>query len=189
MMKRHIPLLALPLLSIAACLDMSDQESADGTSSQASVATLDPGGLAGSPQPSAVITGRICETFGSKFCVGAPTIAFQDPVLETTGGRILQIGSVAGGVHLAFNADPTRCVAVKNASTSVEVRACTVDSATWIPQLGPDGISCLFLNKLGGYLSGPNSEGKFNVVARGANGWLQQFIVVSLSPNFLPCGN
>jgi hypothetical protein len=190
MMNRYICLLTLSLLSITACLDLSDQDSADGTSSQASVATLDPGGLAGSPQLSAVMTGRVCETYGSQLCVGAPTIAFQDPVLETVDGRILQIASVTGGVHLAFNADPTRCVAVKNASTLVEVRACTVDSAVWIPQLGQDGHSCLFQNKAtNGYLGGPNTGGKFNVVDRAATGWSKQFTVFSLSPNFLPCGD
>lgn len=177
MMKRHLCLLVLPLLSIAACLDMSDQDAAEGASSQASVATPDPGRLAGSPQPDAVLAiERVCETFGA-FCVGAPTIAFEDPVVETAGGRILQIVSVAGGVNLAFNADPTRCVAVKNASTLVEVRACTVASAVWKMQNGPDGHSCLFQNQLGGFLSGPGNGGRFNVVSRGASGWLQQYTV------------
>src|SRR4051812_136343 len=169
-MRRHICLLALPLLSTAACLDMSDQDTTDGTSSQAAGITP------------AAVTGRVCETFGA-FCVGAPTIAFEDPVVETTGGRILQIVPVAGGVNLAFNADTTRCVAVKNNSSLVEVRACSQASATWIPQRGPDGQSCLFQNLLGGFLSGADSGGQFNVKARGANGWFQQFINPGIACN------
>lgn len=171
MMKRHISLLALPLLSIAACMDMSDQDSTDGTSSQAAEAAA----LAGSPQAAAAPTGRLCESHGS-FCVGAPTIAFEDPVVETAGGRIFQFPTSGGFVLFAFNADPTRCAAVKNNSDLVEVRACTnVPSALWIPQLGPDGHSCIFQNQLGGYLSGPNSGGQFQVKSKGANGWFQQF--------------
>jgi hypothetical protein len=191
MMKRRICWLALPLLSIAACLDVSAQDSADGTSSRAPVATPDPGGLAGSQADAiAVAQGpRICESYGSLLCVGAPTIAFEDPVLETAGGRVFFIRPVDGGVNLAFNADPTRCVAVRNATALVEVRACAnVESATWIPQVGPDGHSCLFLNKRGGYLSGPNNVGQFEVVARGQKGWSQQFTAFSVVPTHLPCG-
>jgi hypothetical protein len=168
-MMRNICLLALPL-SITACLDMSDQDPMDGTSSQA----LGPAVT--------ITTDRICETFGS-FCVGAPTIAFEDPVVETPTGRIFQINSVTGGVHLAFNADPTRCAAGKNNSTLVEVRACTVPSATWIMQPGPNAGSCIFQNQLGGVLSGPNSAGQFEVRSRGASGWLQQFFIPSHACN------
>jgi hypothetical protein len=170
MMKRHISLLALPLLSIAACLDMSDQESTDGISSQETGAAA----LAGSPQPAAV-TGRICESHGS-FCVGAPTIAFEDPVVETAGGRIFQIPTSGGFVLFAFNADPTRCVAVKNGSDLVEVRACNnVPSALWIPQRGPDGTSCIFQNQLGLYLSGLDNGSQLHVKTKGLGGWFQQF--------------
>jgi hypothetical protein len=194
-MKQRICLLALPLLSIAACLDMSDQDSTDGTSSQASVTTLDPGGLPGSPQADAIIggTSTICETYGGSRCVGAPTIAFEDPVLETATGRFLQIApvaGVAGGVTLAFATDPTRCVAVKNASSLVEVRACSVQSAIWIPQLGSDGHSCIFQNHLNKeYLGGPNTGGQFNVVGKNATGgWLKQFTLSFLPRGFFPCG-
>ncbi len=181
MMKRHIPLLALPLFSIAACLDMSGQDSTDGSSSQAAGAAA----LAGSPQAAATITNRICETNGS-FCVGAPTIAFEDPVVETTGGRIFQIQTSGGFVLLAFNADPTRCVAVKNGSTNtdglVEVRACSgVPSALWVPQRGPDGQSCIFQNQLGLYLSGRNMGTQFHVRAKGEGGWFQQFMNPGIS--------
>jgi hypothetical protein len=178
-MKRHISLLALPLFSIAACMDMGDQDSTDGTSSQAAEAAA----LAGSPQAAAA-TGRICETNGS-FCVGAPTIAFEDPVVETAGGRIFQVLTSSSGnfVLLAFNADPTRCAAVKNGSDLVEVRACAnVPSALWIPRRGPDGQSCIFQNQLKDalgnsvYLSGHDDGSQFHVKTKGANSWFQQFI-------------
>lgn len=50
MMKRRISLLALPLLSIAACLDMSDQDPTEGTSSQGIIIPADGGGGA-QPDP------------------------------------------------------------------------------------------------------------------------------------------
>jgi hypothetical protein len=165
---------------------MSDQDSADGTSSQASVA-------AGSPQAAAPITDRICESHGS-FCVGAPTLAFQDHVVETAGGRIFQVPASGSFVLFAFNADPTRCVAVKNGSDQVEVRACTnVPSALWIPQLGPDGHSCIFQNQIGGpsgsvYLSGRGDGSQFHVKSKGADGWFQQFTFPDLPPGSLACG-
>jgi hypothetical protein len=174
MMKRYIPLLALPLFSIAACLDMSDQDSTDGTSSQAA-------DLAESPQAAAG-TSRICETNGS-FCVGAPTIAFEDPVVETAGGRIFQVPTSGNFVLFAFNADPTKCVAVKNGSSLVEVRSCNVPSALWIPQRGPDHSSCIFQNQLGLYLTGHNDGGQFHVESKGAAGAFQQFINPGITCN------
>lgn len=190
MMKRQLCLLALPLLSITACLDMSDQDAADVTSSQASLSTLDPGDLAGSPEADApaAVDGRICETYGSR-CVGAPTIAFQDPVIETDSGRNLQIARVAGGWHLAFTADLTRCVAVKNGTTQVEVRACaSAASAVWTILPGPDGHSCRFQNTVNHlFLGGPNDGGKFSVVGDdAAGGWLKQFYVPGLPRGILP---
>lgn len=170
---RHICLLALPFASLAACMDMSDQDPMDGTSSQAVGPAV------------TITTDRICETFGSS-CVGAPTIAFEDPVVETPTGRIFQINSVTGGVHLAFNADPTRCVAVKNNSELIEVRACTVSSATWIMEPGPHAGSCIFENQLGGFLSGPGSGGgRFLLGTRDAamQGLLQQFTISSHACN------
>jgi len=175
MTKRRIYFLALPLLSTPACLDMSDQDAADETSSQASLSTLDPAAV---PAAAGV---RICYSHGD-FCVGAPTIAFQDPVVETAGGRLFQVLAGGGFVAFAFNADPTRCVAVKNGSDLVEVRACSgVPSALWIAQRGPDGQSCIFQNQIHDaanqpvYLSGHNDGSPFHVVRKGANDWFQQF--------------
>lgn len=164
-MKRCICLLALPLLSLTACLDPSDQDPADGTSSQAVAA----------PPVSTQATGNnICESHG-QFCVGAPTIAFEDPVVETLTGRLFQIVFVAGGINLAFTAEPNKCVAIKNNSNLVEVRACTQPSAVWVPQTGPDGHSCVFQNQ-GRYLSGHNMAGsQFTVESKGASDAFQQF--------------
>jgi hypothetical protein len=155
-------------------MDLSDQDPIDGTSSQAVGPLV------------TITTDNICETFGSgPSCVGAPTIAFEDPVVETASGRIFQINSVTGGVHLAFNADPTRCVAVKNNSELIEVRACTVSSATWIMQPGPHPGACLFQNQLGGFLSGPGNGGRFLLGTRDAAqfGLLQQFTIPSHACN------
>jgi hypothetical protein len=166
MMKRRICLLALPLLSTAACLDMRDQDSTDGTSSQA----LAP----------RVLTDHICEQFGAQWCVGAPTLAFEDPVVETVSGRIMQFIFVSGGVNLAFNADPTKCVAVKNNSNLVEIRACSQPSAVWIVQTGPNGHSCVFQNQLGGVLGGRGDGGQYSVVPTTDKPAFKQFTVPSL---------
>jgi hypothetical protein len=65
MLKRRICLLALPLLPTAACLDTSDQDSADGTSSQA---------LGVPPAAS------ICESHGSfQSAAGHPTLTAHRP--------------------------------------------------------------------------------------------------------------
>ncbi|HEY0994252.1 MAG TPA: hypothetical protein VGD80_44660 [Kofleriaceae bacterium] len=168
MMKRHIGLLALPLLSIAACMDMSDQDATDDTSSQASVTP-------------AAVPGRVCYRNGN-FCIGAPTIAFGDPIIETPGGRILQVQTSGGLVRFAFNAEPNKCVALTNSLDAVVVRACTVSSALWIPERGPDGVSCIFRNQLSLYLSGHNSGSPFHLVNKGAtNDWFQQFFNPGIS--------
>jgi hypothetical protein len=173
MMKQRVYLLALPLLSITACLDMSDQDTADETSSQASLSTLD---------PAAVVVAdhvRICESKGS-FCVGAPTIAFQDSVVETTGGRLFNVLAGDGFVAFSFSAEPNKCVALKNGTGLVQVRACSgVPSALWRAQRGPDGQSCIFKNQIGNqdgvYLSGQDNGSPFEVKPPGAGGWFQQF--------------
>jgi hypothetical protein len=171
MMKRRICLLAVPLLSIAACLDMSGPDSADGTSSQASAV---------SPDAITQIDTALCETYGGMRCVGAPSLAFEDPVRETATGRTLHIAAVEGGVHLAFAADSSRCVAVKNGTNLVEVRACSgVHSAVWTLQPGADGHSCMFQNSVNSqFLGGPNNGGQFNTVgAKATGGWLKQFTI------------
>ena len=178
MTKRHVYLLALPLMSTTACLDMSDQDAADDISSQASLSTLD------SAAVPATTGFRICESHG-QFCVGAPTIAFQDSVEETPSGRlfeVLLVDTTAGQrlVQFVFDGGMNKCVAVKNNSDLVQVRACGTDvvSAFWIPERGPDGQSCTFRNKgTSVYLSGHNDAGLFHVKEKAAtaDGWRQQF--------------
>ncbi|HSR98002.1 MAG TPA: hypothetical protein VLM79_13170 [Kofleriaceae bacterium] len=165
MMKRRIYLLALPLLSITACLDMSDQDAADGTSSQESVTP-------------AVARSTVCYSHGG-FCIGAPTIAFGDRVVETTGGRIFQVQASGNFVRFAFDAEPNKCVALNDTNgdgKKVVVRACTVSSALWIPERGPDGTSCIFKNSLSQYLTGHNDGTPFFLAAKGgADHEFQQF--------------
>ena len=187
-MKSRVYLLALPLLSITACLDMSDQDAADVTASQASQAslvTLDPAAV------TAASGVGVCESKGLHFCVGAPTIAFQDPVEETPSGRRFDVLDFDIDNHhfvaFAFTADPTRCAALKNNSDLVQVRACTnVPSALWAPERGPDGQSCIFRNqeqrnRNNVYLSGHNDGSPF--VARPARepGAFQQFFNPGIS--------
>jgi hypothetical protein len=185
MMKRRVYLLALPLLSITACLDMSDQGAAGVTSSQESRSTLDPAAVP------AVDGIRICESHGG-FCVGAPTIAFQDSVIENTGGRFFQLQLGAGSVAFAFNAELNKCVALKDGTDLVQVRACSgVPSARWMPERGRDGTSCIFRNqvKVNGvsvYLSGQNNGSRFEAKPLEAGGWFQQFFNPGIECILLP---
>lgn len=250
MMKRHISLLALPLLSIAACLDLSDQDSTSGTLSQASMGMPTQGGgggghkgggggghngggaptvrptspaqlqqgnalrsetpgtqtafddlstgpatdpaeteeadveprqtgadvLAGSPQPSEVLSGHICESYGGKRCVGAPTIAIGASVKETDSGRILLLDQGPTFDRIRFNADSGKCVGVAADGSSVIVMSCNARGAEWRQGPGSDGHSCIFQNvEFTGYLSGPDNGGQFQLKPRPTTRWLQQF--------------
>jgi hypothetical protein len=171
MMKRHLCLLAVPLLSIAACIDTSDPDSAADTSSQASAVSAD---------DIVQVDTHVCESFGDQRCIGAPDLAFESPVRATATGRTLRIVAVTGGVHLSFLADTSRCVAVKKGSTSVEVRACSgVQSAVWTLHRGQNADSCMFKNTVNSlFLAGPNNGGQFNTVgANATGGWLKQFTI------------
>jgi hypothetical protein len=134
--------------------------------------------LTGASGASAVTEGFICET-NSGYCVGTPTLNFDDPIIETHG-RILQMANVGSSeidVKFPFNEDPSKCVAVANAGTLVEIRACSVASAVWVVQRGKDGISCIFENQqFGGYLSGDAKGHQYRLEAKNANGWFQQML-------------
>ena len=93
------------------------------------VAVITPLAFASANQAYASVT--ICEVSGS-FCVGAPTIGINDPVKETTGGRLITESSTNGGnpFKLKFSADTTKCVGV-NASNNTIVKSCTDSGVDW----------------------------------------------------------
>jgi hypothetical protein len=133
--------------------------------------------LAASPAASARVGLHLCETFGHNYCVGAPTINLYDPVIETTGGRLLNfIPSSGGGEKIAFSADITKCVAAANNGHDVVVHPCDGSGTVWIEHQCP-ATTCFENNKFATlYLSGRDSLGsQYQIKIRGAAGWDQQF--------------
>ena len=120
----------------------------------------------------------ICEAFGH-YCVGAPSLALFDPVVETTGGRDIFVLSLGGTSYLLeFNADRSKCVAGANNGVDVTIHPCDGGvGIVWKTHLGNDGASCLFESQKfsGLYLSGANNGTQFKIKSKGLTGWLQQF--------------
>ena len=133
----------------------------------------------------------ICETNGN-YCIGDPhsSLPLYDPVKEMLAGQIIDIKSQGGiSYKLAFDQAPSRCVAASNNGTSAVIHACSGGlGIIWKAHLGKDGRSCIFQNQRfsGKYLSGAGNGTQFKLKAKGAKGWLQQFIFSSHVIS--PCG-
>ena len=131
--------------------------------------------VAVSPAASARVGGHLCETFGS-FCVGAPTVGLDDPVVETADGRLLNIFPAGSGEELQLVDNTSLCVAAANNGSDVVMHPCNGGLGTiWHEQQGP--ATTLFENNefSGKYLSGANNGTQFRIKNRGASGWEQQF--------------
>jgi hypothetical protein len=121
----------------------------------------------------------LCEAHGD-WCVGAPSTTQNDPVIETTKGRTIDVENVSGNTYLFVLVANTRlCVAADTTGTRAVLLPCSgVAGVNWVASKGPDGESCLFKNAhFGGYLSGNNNGTQFEV--RGLNaapGLRQQFL-------------
>ena len=139
--------------------------------------------LAAAPPASASGAALICETNGS-YCVGDPnrSLPLYDPVKEMLAGRIIDVNSQGGvSYKLAFDDDPSKCVAAANSGLTVVIHPCSGAGVIWKAALGKDGFSCIFQNQefSGKYLSGADKGTQFQLKAKGAAGWYQQFILSS----------
>lgn len=131
--------------------------------------------LAASPGASARVGQHLCETFGS-FCVGGSAVGLDNPVVETTDGRLLNFNSAGSGVEMQLVANASLCVAAANNGHDVVMHPCNGGHGViWHEQQGP--ASTLFENNefSGKYLSGANNGTQFQIKDRGASGWEQQF--------------
>ena len=133
--------------------------------------------LVASPAASARTGLQIKETFGSYY-IGAPTVALDDPVVETTGSRSFNILSAGGGEEFQFVANTSLCVAAANNGVDVVMHPCNGGSGViWHEVQGKS--STLFENNkfAGKYLSGDNKGNQYQLKSKGASGWDQQFTV------------
>ncbi len=131
--------------------------------------------LAASPAAASARVGlHLCESFGS-YCVGAPTVHLDDPVVET-GGRLFNFIPAGSGVEIQFVDNTSLCVAAANNGHDVVQHPCNGGHGIiWHEQQGP--ATTLFENNefSGKYLSGAGNGTQFQIKDLGASGWLQQF--------------
>jgi hypothetical protein len=133
--------------------------------------------LIASPPASALASVHVCETFGA-FCVGAPNLGLDDPVVETTSGRDLNIISSGSGVILQFAASSSLCVAAANNGSDVVQHPCNGGHGIiWHIEQGPTS-NLIENNEFSGkFLSGADNGTQFMIRSRGAAGWEQQYSI------------
>ncbi len=138
-----------------------------------------------SAQPAAAATDTLCEINGGNYCVGAPSLNDEDPVKETSSGRVLNIipsHAQPSLMLLQFQADTRRCVGL-NVSNGhdVEVKNCDADQSTrWSESSATGGHR--FANEyaithfIPDYLSGHNNGTQMQVKQfQATGGWYQIF--------------
>lgn len=136
--------------------------------------------LAASPPAYASGPALICETNGN-YCIGDTnrSLPLYDPVKEVLAGRIIDIRSQGGiSYKLAFQDDESKCVAGSDSGLYVVIHRCNGGNGViWKAYLGNNGVSCIFQSQefSSKYLSGANNGTQFQLKAKGANGWYQQF--------------
>jgi hypothetical protein len=120
---------------------------------------------------------HLCETSGSHYCVGAPTVHLDDPVVEAIHGRLLNFNPAGSGTELQLVADTSLCVAAANNGQDVVQHPCNGGAGViWHEVQGPATTLYESNEFPGKYLSGANNNGsQFQLKDRGATGWEQQF--------------
>jgi hypothetical protein len=111
MMKRRISLLALPLLSIAACMDMSDQDPTEGTSSQGIMIPADRDAqpaprptvpMALVPEPAASAGSHLlhhaCTSLGTSPTTGVQAVVCADLYEEIDTSGTARAGMIVSGM-------------------------------------------------------------------------------------------
>lgn len=136
--------------------------------------------LAAPPAANAA-TVHVCETFGN-FCVGAPTLALNAPVVETGAGRDinrLTAGLPAGEVELQIAAAPSLCVAAANGDVNAVLHACQGGLGTvWIEhRLSSPGQFQFQDREFDTYLFGLNNGSQYQVGRLGVPGHFYNFTV------------
>jgi len=149
--------------------------------STASAAVPGGGTAAHAPVPASAATIRVCEAGGHHYCIGAPHLALGKPVVESVGGRNLDIIVFGSYVEIRFDANRRLCVAAANNGFLAVIHACNGGSgAKWKIIPTSDGHDAFrnvqFSTK---YLSGRNRNGsQYHVKNCCATGWGYKFNVL-----------
>lgn len=125
---------------------------------------------------------NVCETSGS-FCIGAPTLALNAPVVETVTGRVINImsqGLPAGQVELQISAAPSLCVAAADGDVNVVLHACQRGQGTvWIemPPGGSGNPHTFQDREFDTFLAGRDNGTEFKVEGPNVPGFFYRFNV------------
>jgi hypothetical protein len=136
-----------------------------------------PAAVLAAPLPASAAGPHVCETSGN-YCVGAPGLGVDAPVVETRSGRnitFLFLGNAQ--YNLIIDAAPSECVAAANNGHDVVLHHCNGGLGTvWILHINPNGHlqfeSREFPTK---YLAGHNDGSQFQVKVLGLSGWFYNF--------------
>jgi hypothetical protein len=134
--------------------------------------------LASMAAPPASASGNhLCETSGN-YCIGAPSLATDAPVVETSSGRDITLEFLGSAQYeLQFNDAPSECVAAANNGTDVVIHHCNGgDGVVWILFLNANGhLQWQNREFSGDYLAGHNDASQYQVKAPGLSGWFYNF--------------
>jgi hypothetical protein len=136
------------------------------------------------PLPASAANNHLKETSGS-YDVGAPSLAPDAAVVETSSGRDVNLITVPTGaddVYIKFSTDTSKCVAGANNGVDVVIHPCNGGSGIiWTLQDAPGAHClsvCLFKNKhFGTYLAGDNGGHQFQLKPHPSPGWFESFTV------------
>ena len=143
------------------------------------VATLGiPAAIFASPQYASAAQ-HLCESFGL-YCVGAPSLATDAPVDETTSGRDLNFLTQGNGQwKIQFNADLSQCVAAANNGTDVVIHHCNGGNGTvWIKHSVDTHTEWESREFPGFYLAGRNNGSQYQIKPGGLSGWYYKFDII-----------
>lgn len=119
----------------------------------------------------------------STYRLGAPDLSLYAPVKETSSGQYLFLTKVSQyhyKIHFLYAGSD--CVAAADNDDTVDIKPCSgANGVVWVASAGQDGNSTVLQSQHfpGKYLSGDAQGDQFHIRARYANGWYQQFRLVS----------
>ncbi|HYS30881.1 MAG TPA: hypothetical protein VEM58_01345 [Streptosporangiaceae bacterium] len=143
------------------------------------VATLGiPAAIFASPL-SASAAQHLCESFGI-YCVGAPDLSTDAPVVETLSGRDLNFLSQGNGIwKIQFNADLSQCVAAANNRIDVVIHHCNGGAGTLWKKHFMDSTHIKWESHEFPefYLAGRNNGSQYQVEPLGVSGFFYNFFI------------
>jgi hypothetical protein len=141
------------------------------------VATLGiPAAILASPLSASAAGNHLCETNGN-YCVGAPSLATDAPVVETQFGRDINLLFLGNAQYeLQFNAAPSQCVAAANNGHDVVIHHCNGGlGVVWILFINSNGHLQWQNREFSTFLAGHNNGTQYQVKPPGLSGWFYNF--------------